>query len=421
VLFGALAAVALATLVRDVFGIRAGLAAGMIYAALPLAVRLSVAPLSEGPFHCFLLLAALAGQRALRGRAPGWALLAGASGGLAYLARPEGLGVPLAAGACLLVLRRAGPVRRRLLGATLIGVGLLLTGGPYAAYLSREAGAIRLTAKKDVAVLTGVRNETPLQPLSDEGLARRPARAAAQLLRHGAGALSYAPFLLALLGALAPGRPRARGELFLALVVVLYAAVLFRLALTYGYLARRHTLTPGLFLLGWSAVGLDRLAPWVGGLARFRRARPAGNANRAAFASLLVVLFGALLVAAWRPADRRHLPLKRLGVWIRAELGADRVIAPMGFPRVAYYAGARPLDLLGRHQSLWSPTPPPTAAFEALAADLVDEAVEIVVQSSRQPAPLRQWLEARSTLLHREADDGGKRWWAVRRLRGEKD
>jgi len=422
-IFGALAAVGLATLVRDLFGMRAGLAAGLIYAALPLAVRLSVQPLSEGPFHCFLLLAALAGHRALLGRRLAWSVLAGAGGGLAYLARPEGLGVPLVAGGCLLVFGAVGPWRRRVLAAVLLGAGLLVTAGPYAAHLSREAGAFRLTAKKDVAVLSGVKAETPLQPLSDEGLARRPARAAAQLLRHTSEALSHVPFLLALLGLLAPGRRRERGELFLLLLVFLYAAVLFRLALTYGYLARRHALTPGLFLLGWTAVGLDRLGRWIESLMRFRRSSDARRASRAGLTSLLLlaILLAALLVTAWRPVDHRHLPLKRLGLWVRAELGAGRVMAPLGFPRVAYYAGAPPLDLLARHQSLWSPSPPPGARFEALTEDLVKAKVEIVVQSSRQPAPLRTWIEERSTLLHRESDDRGRHWWSARRLRRDGD
>jgi hypothetical protein len=421
VLFGALAAVGLATLVRDMFGMRAGLAAGLIYAALPLAVRLAVQPLSEGPFHCFLMLAALAGHRALLGRGLAWSMLAGASGGLAYLARPEGLGVPLVAGGCLLLSGAAGPWRRRLLAATLMGAGLLVTAGPYAAHLSREAGALRLTAKKDVAVLSGVKAETPLQPLSDEGLARRPARAAGQLLRHTSEALCHVPFLLALLGLLAPGRRRVRGELFLSLLVLLHAVVLFRLALTYGYLARRHALTPGVLLLGWAAVGLDRLGSWIESLVRFRRSSPPGNARRAAFASLLTILIAALVVIAWRPVDHRHLPLKRLGAWVRAELGAGRVVAPLGFPRVAYYAGAPPLDLLARHQSLWSPSPPPAGRFDALTEDLVKARVEIVVQSSRQPAPLRTWLEEHSTLLHRESDDRGRRWWCARRLRRDEE
>ncbi|MBN2492416.1 MAG: glycosyltransferase family 39 protein, partial [Planctomycetes bacterium] len=420
VLAGALAALALARFMGGIFGGRAGLAAGLLYAVLPLAVRTSSQPLSEGAFHALLLAAAWSGHRALRTSGPAAAAWTGAAAGLAYLARPEGLAVGLVAGLGLLVFPRRSPPARRLAAAGLLALGLLVTAGPYAAQLSARAGALRVTAKKDLAILAGATAERPVQPLSDEGLAGRPDRAAAQLARHLAEALGYWPLGLALLGIAALGSRRRPGELFLGLLVLLFLVVLFRVALTYGYLSRRHALTPGVLALGWSGVGLERLAAWIASAfgtcaGAPDPARAARRADRTVFGVLLLAAIAPLVPVALADREQAQRPLKALGIWIREHVGPEPRIAPLGYPRVCYYAGATPVEVLSHHQAVLAEIPPP-GALAALGAALREAEVRIVIQSSRQPAALRGWIETISKPLHRVEDPERKRWWCARLL-----
>jgi len=399
---GALAVVPLSLLMTRVFGSKAGVSAGILYAVLPLAVRFSVRPLSEGPFYFFLFLSALAGVETLLRSGRFAPILAGVFGGLAYLVRPEGLAAPLVTLIGVLVFPACRAWKGRISAALLLGLGLAVSAGPYVTFLSHEAGTLKLTAKKDLRVLSGARSDRPLQRLSDEGLSDRGVAASLQLVSHLLESVSYLPVVLALIGGLFPGRKnRSRGEVFLLLLVLLFAAVLFRLAYTYGYLARRHTLTPGLFLLGWSGMGVAWLSTrW--------------NARRRIHACLVLLITAGMLPFAWKNVDRNHLPLKTLGRWIQDHQGKNRRIAPMGYPRIAYYAGADPIDLLSKHQELWSDTPG-TEAFEALKKDLIARRIEFIVHAARQPAPLGGWIEAHSALLHR-VQDKGKKWWSVRVL-----
>ena len=308
-----------------------------------------------------------------------------------------------------------------------------MTAGPYVGYLSHQQGRWVLSAKKDVTVLGGIRSENAVQPLSDEGLAGHPVRAAGQLLHHLAESLSYVALGLALIGLIAPGRPRRRGELYLGLIVLLFSILLFRVASTYGYLAKRHTLTLGLFFLGWSGVGVERVAAGIAWLFRLRTprrdpgepdtiratrpARPRAPSGQRPFplrtGIVLAITLIAFLPVAWKDVDRPHVPLRELGRWIQARLGEGRVIEPLGSGRVAYYARARSVDILSRNQAWWSPVCS-TGSFDELRDALERAHVEIVIQSSRQPAPLRQWLETNTRLVHRVYDEKGRRWWAAR-------
>ncbi len=399
---GALAVVPLAGLMGRVLGARAGVAAGLLYAVLPLAVRFSVRPLSEGPLYFFLFLAALAGHEVLLRPGRAMALVAGLAGGLAYLVRPEGLAAPAITLVGLGLFPAVKALRPRFQAAMFLGLGLALTAGPYAGYLSVEAGTLRLTAKKDIRVLAGVKGDRPVQPLSDEGLADDPAAAALALGRHLVQSMSYIPLALALIGVLFLGLgKRTRGELFLGLFLLVFGLVLFRLACTYGYLARRHTLTPGLFLLGWSGAGMV----WI------------AARTRTPTTALVVVILGVcggLLPYAWKAVDQSHLPERILGEWIRDQEGPGQAIAPLGFPRVAYYAQAEPLDILSRHQDCLAEAPVP-GAFAALEADLRSNRVRLILHSSRQAKALGRWIEAHSTLLYRVPENGEK-WWSVRVL-----
>lgn len=395
VVCGGLAAVPVVWLARRVVGEPAALVAGLVYAVLPQAVRVHAQPLSEGVFHLAFLGAAAAAVAAFQSGRLVPAIACGALGGFAYLGRPEGLGVPLVA-AAFLALRRPRAWR----AAAALGLATAVVAGPYVGWLSADAGRLRLTAKKDVAILAGVDGERRVQRLSDEGLVDRPAAAAASVARHLFEAMTWAPLVLAILGAFVVRRPRRRGEWLVLAIVALHVAVLFRLAMTYSYLDKRHALTPGLLTLAWTGAAVA----WFG----------ARSGRRAVVVATTALLVGALAPGALRSSDERRVPLKRLGHWVAAHTAPTERIAPMGFPWVSYYAGRETLDILGGHQDVWFDDPPPER-FVALAASLRAARVTLVVESSRQGEPLRRWLAAHSDEIHTERGNGD-RWWRVRRL-----
>ncbi len=403
VVCGGLAAVPVMLLARRLVGQPAALVAGLVYAVLPQAVRVHAQPLSEGVFHLAFLSAAAAGVAAFQGCRLPAATACGIAGGLAYLGRPEGLGVPLVVAAFLVVWRP-----RAWRAAAAVGLATAVVAGPYIAWLSADAGRLRLTAKKDVAILAGVDAERRVQRLSDENLVDRPAAAAGSVVRHLFEAMTWAPLALAILGAFVARRPRRRGEWLVLAIVALHVAVLFRLALTYSYLDKRHALTPGLLTLAWTGAAVA----WLG--VRFGGRFGARAGRRAALVVTTALLVGALAPVALRSNDERRLPLKRLGEWVAANTAATERIAPMGFPWVSYYAGRETLDILGTHQDVWFDDAS-RERFDALAAALRAARVTLVVESSRQREPLRRWLAAHADEVHTERGNGD-RWWRIRRL-----
>jgi hypothetical protein len=134
------------------------------------------------------------------------------------------------------------------------------------------------------------------------------------------------------------GRPGLRGELLLAVAAV-YFALLWALAMNYGYVSRRHTLTPALLFLGYAAEGV----PWVGAalLRGVRRVlgRPGEPRPAAALALGLALLTLAALSKQWRPQRSPNVAERAAAEWVHARSEPGRPVAS-GKRRVAYYAGA---------------------------------------------------------------------------------
>lgn len=414
------AAVAAFTLwLGEAFDRRTAWAGGGLLALHPFAVWFSADVQSDGLYMALFLWSAFFLFRAPRTRRLRDAAAAGAFSGLAYLARPEGLGLALlGAGAAGLwglaaVRRGKGPSLGLVAGG---GAALLLAAGvPAALYvvgLRVETGVWQLTQKKSVASLAGLEDtpspvvESPLAPpaalprAGDRPPPRRPgeriAAAAWDLYRSTVPVLRFEllPFLAVGLYA-ARGRPGWRG-LFVGGIALGYGVVLTALVWSAGYVSRRHALPPLLPLLGYAAFGLVRSAELVA--RRLVRWRPALARREPWLAGLLVAGF---LVLAWGPRDwipRRldRLAERRAAEWVRASdqsaarsLPAGPVAA--GRLRVAYYAG-RPFVPL--------PSGPPDGMLHHLRARGVGL---VIVDESKldDHRGLREARDAELVLVHR--------------------
>lgn len=380
---GTLAIPGLHVVARSAAGRHAATVACLLYAVLPKFVSVSSVPLGE-PLLFPLLTSSLAWALvSSSGRTPARRVLraawAGALGGLAYLARPEGLVVGvLAAIACYHRGRRTDRRRTGLVAAA----AFFLVVAPWIVAMSADRGSLVLSPKKDVAQFAGV-DDAPKDAPSDDGATepvgdpslrappdgeRDATAATAAGVRELAAAMWDAlgpAIVLAAAGALPWRRWRrrrsARSRAILLLGAAFLCAVIVRLASGWGYAGGRHALSAGLLLLPFAGEGLFVL---VGFLSRAVRRR------RAALFLTMLIAIPLAVVGILRPDGESGERERILGELIAREAIASGPgstpdgevrIATFGEPLVAYYADrvlrehgrrARNLRLFRKHGRL---------------------------------------------------------------------
>jgi hypothetical protein len=388
-LAGAAGVVAMGALARAAFGPREGLVAAALFAIHAAAVDVGGDVQSESLYLALFLAAAASLWRAIEGGRPAAGFAAGAFSGLAYLTRPEGIGLALV-GVALAgwrALRGQVPIGRAVRTALAIGVTAAVLAGPYIAALSIRTGELTLTRKKSVGWIVGAeghagsgglatgqpgmeapkitRTEPNAEPAPDPksdhvqaaasgGRDAAPARdpldslvappwtkraapaAFFDLLDDAVSALRPEILPLVLLGVFAlRGRPTRRAGFF-GVLCGAYGVLLFALAMNVGYVSERHLLPVVLLLLGYGAAGTLWLAERIGRIGT--AGAPSGGRARVATAVLLaLVLLVAIGKTLRKPEGIEDLAERRAAEWVRDRAPGSVVAARKR--RVAYYAG----------------------------------------------------------------------------------
>jgi len=319
---GALGTAAVFLLARDLFGSRAGMLAGLLFALHPRLVTVASNVQSDGIHLAIFALGALVLWRMLERRRVASAFAAGVICGLAYLTRPEGLMLGAVLGLWLLADlagRRLGLMRAATLGLA-FGIGVALCAVPYLEGLRQVRGEWTLTGKKKAAAMLDLGRLTtprvwgaevrrdPSMAGTSRSAAQHFGRALAELGVDGYRALHPAFLLLTFLGL--RGRLRERRVLYLLTFVALTAVMLLGLRLSVGYLSRRHWLTAVALAMPLGALGLLELARMVGGLL------PEGARDRAvavACALLAVGLLTEIVVSVPSPDKEAR---RQAALWI---------------------------------------------------------------------------------------------------------
>ncbi len=348
----------------------------------PWAVDFSSDVMSDG-LYAGLYLASFAClvellERPSTGRGLAFGLLAG----LAYLARPEGLGIVVVA--IVLLARQAWrePAERRTWLRSAIVV-LVVSGvlmGGLRVCESRFDEGFALSQKKSIAQLA--RGGPSAEELSLDRQARREARgdpralplpegslradgpgidrpersisglalAVVRVVRTSLAAFRYELFAFACLGLAALGlrslRERRRFELVLGVSLVVYTGLLVLLVWGAGYVSRRHALAAWLPFSLYSAIGWQVAASSAGAaLSKSAVGHRLLAWGRALFGSRApLVLFVGVLVLAWGPRDLRERRSDRALERAAAEWLKERETRPAPVAaqkrRTAYYAGA---------------------------------------------------------------------------------
>ncbi len=370
-------------LLRPLFGARVAITAAALLVAHPYAVRGSADVLSDMVYLALFLLALAGMQRSVTRGEAGSAFAAGTATGLAYLTRPEGVGI-LIVGAVLLAgdvwqgRRRAG--RALLVGASLCG-GFALLALPYMRIIHVLSGELQLTRKKSLAVLLGLEQVEPIALGAGLGvvllgvgavwvmIARRGGAVAPAALRDWRPGLAMVAGLVAIAIGLAwLASPSAlvrfaalfastiRPELLVLLVVgvvvsarsgaapsgrafffittaSLYGAVTFGLLTTAGYLSRRHLLPVAVVLLGYAAVGLLALAEQVA-----RRLGGAARSHVRVAVALVLACIAIALPKTLRDHRDEGVAARLAAEWVRdAATPGDRIATERN--RTAWYSG----------------------------------------------------------------------------------
>jgi 4-amino-4-deoxy-L-arabinose transferase-like glycosyltransferase len=287
-------------LTLELFGHQAAWLACVLALVNPMVGYVVVNVLSESTFLLWWTFGLWGAARFLREGRFLWLPLAIGFGGLAYLTRPEGMLLPAAIVAALLLLPILPATRinwpRWWRSLAFLAAGFLLLAGPYVAIkggLGTKPGIARVLGLAPRSDPMGLERENPLP--ADQTVGETYRIATERMIRAFEDSVTPPLFIFGVFGAalsLYQGT-RIRAWILLSIVLAASAVGLVRLHATGGYLTVRHGLIPGMILTMAAAHGITWLMSkaaipgrWLGQPGQ--RIRP-GPAVWAALLALLVI------------------------------------------------------------------------------------------------------------------------------------
>jgi 4-amino-4-deoxy-L-arabinose transferase-like glycosyltransferase len=323
-------------LTLELFGLRAAWLACILVVINPIVGYIVVNVLSESTFLVFWCFGLWGAVRCLREGRVSWLVPAIGFGTLAYLTRPEGMLLPAALTAALLIqpllqARNLNWSRWRRVAVCSVG-GFVLLAGPYMTLkgsVATKPGIARVLGLAPRSQPLALEREKPLPPGQSDWETYR--QATIRMLKVFRAAVTANLFPFSLLGLVVAGglAGRARAGVFLSIVLAASAVALLRLHATGGYCTVRHGLVPGVILTLAAAHGIAWLMSRSEGLLqrlgpRFQRLR-LGFAGWTGVIVLLVAIpdFRAIGTLVAGPFS----VYRATGQWIaRNALGGDAVL-----------------------------------------------------------------------------------------------
>jgi 4-amino-4-deoxy-L-arabinose transferase-like glycosyltransferase len=253
-------------LTLELYGDRAAWLGCMLVMLNPLIGYIVVNVLSECTFLLFWTFGLWSAVRFLREGKFAWLPAAIGFGVLAYLARPEGMLLPVALCVTLflLPLLRVTQINwpRWWAALAFLAVGLVLLSGPYVVFkggIGTKPGIARVLGLAPKADPMGLERERPLS--ADQSTLETYRIAAGRMAKVFRSSVTPPLFPLALMGILVGVAPRSRlrAWILLSLILIASALALVRLHATGGYCTVRHGLVPGIILTIAAAGGLSWL------------------------------------------------------------------------------------------------------------------------------------------------------------------
>jgi Dolichyl-phosphate-mannose-protein mannosyltransferase len=358
----------------EVFGpSSAWLACFLIY-LLPFNGHMLADTLSESTFLLFWTWGLWSTLRFLRAGGPFWVPLSIAFSVLAYLTRPEGLILPVALLATIVLLSLFCsdeiPRAKRWWAIGVLVMGPILMAGPFMMMkggISTKPSILRILGLGRAAPAMAVERERPLD--AEQTTAKTVALAAKAMIRAIDGATSLPLLLLAPLGITASSSSpvRRRYLLLLGMIVVLSALAMMRLHAMSGYCTPRHAMVVAWILIPASAAGLNRLAGALAqAIAKLARKEAFWPKLESAIRLVAVVCcfvhWGPAAVASIDPGFHGY---RQAGEWL-ASLArpGEGVVDPKGYS--LFYAGKPGYTFATLVQGVHDPSVRWVVAHEAL-------------------------------------------------------
>jgi 4-amino-4-deoxy-L-arabinose transferase-like glycosyltransferase len=250
-------------LTLELFGGRAAWMGSLLVIINPIIGYIVTNVLSECTFLLWWMFGVWAAVRFLREGRFLWLPLATGFACLAYLTRPEGMLLPAALAATLLLLPLVRATRinwpRWWLAMSFLVGGLVVVAGPYIALkggIGTKPGIAKVLGLAAPSDALGLERERPLPPGQTEFETYKLATIRMLKVFRAAVTPPLFPFALLGVGLAARSRSHIRAHLFLAIMLAASAAALVRLHATAGYCTVRHGLLPGIVLTLAAAHGM---------------------------------------------------------------------------------------------------------------------------------------------------------------------
>jgi 4-amino-4-deoxy-L-arabinose transferase-like glycosyltransferase len=173
VLFGTLTVIAFYLVGKSVFDRKVSFVSSIVLAFHPYAVRFSADIISDSTYFFFFISALGLGYFAITNRKLLLFALTGICSALAYLARPEGIGIIIiVAFWCVLkdFVKIKALWKEKLVSILILVISFLAFSMPYLVFIKKDTGSWSLTKKKSVSNLAGL--EKVLATLRDDRLAK---------------------------------------------------------------------------------------------------------------------------------------------------------------------------------------------------------------------------------------------------------
>ncbi|WP_165249752.1 glycosyltransferase family 39 protein [Paludisphaera soli] len=349
VLAGAMLVPPLYLVALELFGSTAAWLACLLAFLVPTTGHVLADVLSEGTFLLFFTWGCWTALRFFRAGAVRWLIPTIACAGAAYLTRPEGLLLPAALAAALLLTPLAAGLRLSraawLRATALVVVGPSLIVGPYVAMkggIGTKPAVARLLGTAPKSSATAVERERPLD--ADQTALKALAVSWRGMFRAVQGAVTTPLLALAAFGLWSRGPARdagqSRGRLFVAIVAGAWMLALVRLYATGGYCTPRHALILALPITAAAAHGLSRLGE------RLAERFAAGRVENRRLVHGLACAAGVAVVAiGWgprtlAPINADYNGYRAAGDWLASHAAPDaKVFDLKGW---AMYYGRRP-------------------------------------------------------------------------------
>lgn len=393
VFFGTLTVIIFYLIGKSIFDQKISFVSSIILAFHPYAVRFSADVISESTYF-FLFISALGlGFFAITKKKFSLFALTGICAALAYLARPEGIGILfVVAGWCLLndFAKIKVAWKEKVISILVLIVSFLVFSLPYLVFIKKETGEWHLTMKKSLSQMIGVKEtlsgQENVEPVeenvdwkksSDSNISKQTDASRTDLSTHLKSILYIMKkyldtlhpllFIFLIIGVvnwsrikparIGPGGKERVFGLYIASIIVVYLFMLYRLNITqipsygdiYQYPSRRHLMPlviPAVFYVG---IGVYTAGTWMH--EKFQH-----NSLTVGFKELLrstwitqlivlMIVVSALLPKTLKPQRFDKLGIKKAGQWIREHSHKPFPAVLSASARNAYYAGGKHVQM----------------------------------------------------------------------------